>query len=794
MSVPSHSVGTSNATLATTSSLATGPIPTTNTGTSTTASSRFLELPLLSLSPLEIPSAHPTAPLLYTAYIDPTASSIDPSTSQQSLSDGSPISTNIAVPPNLDSTTQSLFPLGHNGPTGSLASSSSTITTGTTTNATTTNTTTTATANGSTSTIALASSVKPILSLASLSLLHSELARLASLAALRVASLRANQTSLVDWLNRVDPHRTLRRDIEKDKGEKRSRSIKLKMTSSAVASTTATPASLLSTSNHSSTSTALSAALSKDRPSSPMASASPSIGSTEWASKYVSPALGGTAANTTSTVNNFVNSASTDRPVKLEDSVATPSSSKKRSYDSEKPIAKTGGENGTIKLAIMQNGIIKITPPTHILGQGSCDQSATSGSPAPQTPQPSNPPYRSDRDRKMSKSHGSQKDRYRRRGGSSTVAANENASASRATPEPEVRLNLDGDFSHAKAPSTQVPIAQFWSFFEQYYRNMTEDDLRGLLYKGDDITPFLIPPLGRHFTEQWHSEDQRLFAMFEEGATNPSLMANRDERIMCALVQEGVVPDIKFTDDDDDMSGGQAGKNTPVSYNGGVKAFGLSTSGMPGITGASAGSAASKPRTRMDMAVFEDRLRLELCHLGLVDVADDDNASRIQDDEIFMELRSKQDELREHILLNSRRKRRIHEIAEKWMGWQEYNGLLDEINKNLEQGFAKRLKSGKSRKGRKPVKEHRPVSESLIAAMESRKRLIRDVGDVFFPVERFAVPSESVFQNLPPPEALYDTALVGFASVAHGSTPVISPEGSTQISEPLIADTKPSIL
>ncbi|KAJ1330070.1 hypothetical protein BSLG_009742 [Batrachochytrium salamandrivorans] len=113
------------------------------------------------------------------------------------------------------------------------------------------------------------------------------------------------------------------------------------------------------------------------------------------------------------------------------------------------------------------------------------------------------------------------------------------------------------------------------------------------------------------------------------------IMGSLGERIMCALVQEGVVPDIDLPMTMT-MSGGQARQNTPVSYNGGVKAFGLSTSGMPGITGASAESAASKPRTRMDMAVFEDRLRLELCHLGLVDVADDDNASRIQDDEIFM--------------------------------------------------------------------------------------------------------------------------------------------------------------
>ena len=45
----------------------------------------------------------------------------------------------------------------------------------------------------------------------------------------------------------------------------------------------------------------------------------------------------------------------------------------------------------------------------------------------------------------------------------------------RATPELE--SSIPGDYSRAKAPPNQIPIAQFWGFCEQYLRNLTEDDM-----------------------------------------------------------------------------------------------------------------------------------------------------------------------------------------------------------------------------------------------------------------------------------------------------------------------------
>lgn len=54
-------------------------------------------------------------------------------------------------------------------------------------------------------------------------------------------------------------------------------------------------------------------------------------------------------------------------------------------------------------------------------------------------------------------------------------------------------------------------------------------------------------------------------------------------------------------------------------------------------------------------------------------------------------------------------------------------------------------KPGKSKKQKKIAKETRPISESLIALMDSRKRMLQEIGDVFFPASKFMIPAESIF-------------------------------------------------
>lgn len=39
---------------------------------------------------------------------------------------------------------------------------------------------------------------------------------------------------------------------------------------------------------------------------------------------------------------------------------------------------------------------------------------------------------------------------------------------------------LDGDYSHVKVPSQQITIATFWTYMEQYFRNLTAEDMYAL--------------------------------------------------------------------------------------------------------------------------------------------------------------------------------------------------------------------------------------------------------------------------------------------------------------------------
>lgn len=182
----------------------------------------------------------------------------------------------------------------------------------------------------------------------------------------------------------------------------------------------------------------------------------------------------------------------------------------------------------------------------------------------------------------------------------------------------------------------------------------------------------MIPPTGKSYVQQWQEEDERLLALFEEGVPNPSLATNREyvemedtvyegdihmgslsEKLICSLVREGIVPD--KLDDDDELN--TIIKNVP------------------------------RPRTKTDLFLFEERLRAELKHIGLIQ----EEESPKDDNEITSLLLRTQAQLKEQISINSSRKKRLLEIAKQFMGYQEYNTFLDDINKNVEQAYIRRF-------------------------------------------------------------------------------------------------------
>lgn len=69
--------------------------------------------------------------------------------------------------------------------------------------------------------------------------------------------------------------------------------------------------------------------------------------------------------------------------------------------------------------------------------------------------------------------------------------------------------DVNEDFTGAKPAGTQIVFSSFWQGVEPYVRQIGEEDLAFLkAYKDEDAEPYVVPPLGRHYTELWTEEDR----------------------------------------------------------------------------------------------------------------------------------------------------------------------------------------------------------------------------------------------------------------------------------------------
>jgi transcriptional adapter 3 len=121
----------------------------------------------------------------------------------------------------------------------------------------------------------------------------------------------------------------------------------------------------------------------------------------------------------------------------------------------------------------------------------------------------------------------------------------------------------------------------------------------------DDPLPFLVPPLGKHYLDMWAEEDKASLAAespakpvkkpkgkqqrADDAATLPvdSYCGQFTERVISALMEEGVPPGVDMEKND------------------------------------SAGSTqAIRDPSREELYNIEERMRRELCYVGLLDEAD----------------------------------------------------------------------------------------------------------------------------------------------------------------------------
>ncbi|KAG0198748.1 Transcriptional regulator [Mortierella sp. GBA30] len=307
------------------------------------------------------------------------------------------------------------------------------------------------------------------------------------------------------------------------------------------------------------------------------------------------------------------------------------------------------------------------------------------------------------------------------------------------------------DFSKVKV-ANQVPIQTFWASMDPYFRPFTESDRTVLEEEGDQVTPLLIPPLGKHYLDAWAEEDRSLipFDGFEsrrnsvDSTKDPTPSRNTvynqpfeltdenidqdeiscgplTERIICSLISEEVV-EAKEIKQDDESSG---------------------SSTAPATVQASA----------RNYAELEERIKRELRYIGLLG-NEEINWDAREDDEISITLRSLQKELRDVMRVNKTRKQRLLGLVNNHLAYQEYNTILDDLDKQVEQGYLKRFRMTKSKK--KKTSTPKALSENALSAMDRRRRFVQGVGPIF-PAENYTIPIKSIYQDELQPKAASST-------------------------------------
>jgi transcriptional adapter 3 len=82
--------------------------------------------------------------------------------------------------------------------------------------------------------------------------------------------------------------------------------------------------------------------------------------------------------------------------------------------------------------------------------------------------------------------------------------------AAPANPSPSRPTEVSDDFSKCKPPQ-QVPIGTYYASIEPWIRGIKEEDIGFLEWTADETEPYIVPKLGRHYTEVWEEEDMRLY-------------------------------------------------------------------------------------------------------------------------------------------------------------------------------------------------------------------------------------------------------------------------------------------
>ncbi len=108
------------------------------------------------------------------------------------------------------------------------------------------------------------------------------------------------------------------------------------------------------------------------------------------------------------------------------------------------------------------------------------------------------------------------------------------------------------------------------------------------------------------------------------------------------------------------------------------------------------------PTLRLDHHQMDERLKVELRHIGFFGPDSEPDYDAHYDDEVAERLRILQAELKHVSIFNGARKARVLELANERMAYQEYSTILEDLDSQVQQVYLKRTRTlGKNKKNTK---------------------------------------------------------------------------------------------
>lgn len=323
-----------------------------------------------------------------------------------------------------------------------------------------------------------------------------------------------------------------------------------------------------------------------------------------------------------------------------------------------------------------------------------------------------------------------------------------------------------------------------------------------------NVSPYLIPKLGPFYADIWSDEDASLGAKLNSPAYQQpptdvykprgSIDNLSDEKlytedISCGPLSNRLLSAILSINDtrDEDEGSGNEGRPHELDFrrdSSGLDETEEGTSNNLGFdiaTQLDSGEDYNITTEVNDFYSIEERLKRELKYIGIFmnlpnRETDDDKSFKIhgkelkkstsdrtinasiidddewiknkEDDEVCAEIRMLQNDLKEAVYSNRLRKKRLVPVVEEQVAYQEYCTILEDLDKQVDQAYIKRLKAkSKKKKLATDTPQLHAVNSGLRVLLDKRNRWIDNIGKLFDAPEIMKrVPKESVFKGEEP--------------------------------------------